>query len=115
MVEVIYNLLKEKQLNPYMVGFHEGECEKPLVVIKEGIQLPTINSRYVGYKTIDIILLVPLNNYGVVKEHRNKVVQALKGLDWLKKSGMETPVITDNDKKAFTMSMEYVLYKKLEG
>ena len=40
---------------------------------------------------------------------------ALKEVLDLRKTGFETPAITDDDKKAYTSSIEYVIIKKLEG
>ncbi|MBC8590610.1 hypothetical protein [Wansuia hejianensis] len=111
----IYTELKEKNLNPYPPGLHKGLCEEPYVVIKEGTQIPSIQSNVLGQKVIDIIVFVPLSSYIAVDPYMKKVRSALKELSYLRKTGLETPIITDDDKKAYTSSIEYVIQKKLEG
>ena len=111
----IYTKLKEKNLNPYPPGQHEGLCDEPYVVIKEGTQIPSINTNKLGQKVIDIIVFVPLNSYIAIDPYMKKVRSALKDLYYLRKTGLETPIITDDDKKAYTSSIEYVVQKKLEG
>lgn len=115
MLEDIYAHLKKKELNPYFPGRHKGECEEPFVVIKEGFQMPSIQSNRVGQRIMDFVLFVPIYDYKQVEPYRRKVVQALKELPFLRKTGGETPVIVDDTKKAYTTSIEYVIQKKLEG
>lgn len=111
----IYLKLKEKGLNPYPIGHHEGECENRYCVIKEGTQIPTIKTNKLGYRRIDIILFVPLGSYLEVEPYMEEVREAMKELKFLRKTGAETPIIIDDEKKAYTTSIEYVLQKKLEG
>lgn len=115
MIKEIYNKLKEKTLNPYFIGQHEGLCDKPFLVIKEGNQIPSIQSNKTGQKIIDIIVFVPLNSYIALDPYMKQIRLALKELSYLRKTGLETPAITDDDKKAYTTSIEYVIQKKLEG
>ncbi len=111
----IYTKLKENNLNPYPPGKHKGLCEEPYVVIKEGTQIPSIQSNRLGQRVIDIIIFVPLNSYIAIDPYVKKIRAALKELPYLRKQGGETPIITDDEKEAYTMSIEYVLQKKLEG
>lgn len=115
MIQDIYIHLKNNNLNPYFPGQHRGECEEPYVVIKEGTQIPNINTNKLGQKVIDIIIFVPLNSYIAIDPYVKKIRAALKELPYLRKTGLETPVITDDDKKAYTASIEYQIIKKLEG
>lgn len=115
MVRNIYNHLKEKGLNPYLIGQHKGVCEEPFVIIREGTQMPSFRSRRVGQKVIDIILFGPINSYVVLIPYRENIIEALKELKCLRKTGTETQTIVDDDKKAYTTSIEYILIKKLEG
>ena len=59
--------------------------------------------------------MVPNNSYVAVEPYADDIRNALKELEYLRKTGTETPVIVDDDKKAYTMSIEYLLQKKLEG
>ncbi len=111
----IYTKLKEKNLNPFPPGQHKGKCEEPYVVIKEGTQISSINTNKLGQRVIDIIIFVPLNSYIEIDPYVKKIRAALKELPYLRKTGGETPIITDDEKEAYTMSIEYVLQKKLEG
>src|SRR5699024_12804589 len=81
----------------------------------EGSQIPNINSNVIGQKIVDIIVMVPNNSYIVISPYVKDIKAALKELEYLRKTGTETPIIVDDDKKAYTMSIEYVLQKKLEG
>lgn len=115
MWETIFSKLKEKKLNPYPPGKHQGLCKKPYCVIKEGTQIPSIQSNRLGQKVIDIIIFVPISSYIELDPYMKEIRMALKELTNLRKTGFETPAITDNDKKAYTTSIEYIIIKKLEG
>ena len=115
MIQEIYNHLKNKNLNPYFPGQHRGECEEPFVIVMEGTQMPSIQSNRIGQQVMDFIVFVPVNSYIAVGPYVKKIRAALKELTYLRKTGLETPVITDDDKKAYTTSIQYVIQKKLEG
>ena len=115
MIKAIYDHLKAKNLNPYFIGQHKGECTERYCVIKENLQVPYFYSNKLGYRLIDIIVFVPLNSYIAVEPYVNEIKAAMKELKFLRKTGNETPVITDDDKKAYTTSIEYQIIKKLEG
>lgn len=115
MIKTIYDHLKAKNLNPYFIGQHKGECTKRYCVIKENLQVPYFNTNKLGYKLVDIIVFVPDNSYVQIEPYIKQIKAAMKELKWLRKTGNETPVITDDDKKAYTMSIEYQIIKKLEG
>jgi hypothetical protein len=115
MWKVIFDKLKENNLNPYPPGKHEGLCDKPYCVVKEGTQIPSIQSNRLGQKVIDIIVFVPLSSYIALEPYMKQIRAALKEVLDLRKTGFETPAITDDDKKAYTSSIEYVIIKKLEG
>lgn len=115
MYKEIYLKLKEKNLNPYHIGKHEGKCRERYCVVKEGTQIPNIRSNRLGVKRIDVILFVPIGSYIAVEDYSREVRKAMRELKFLRKTGMETPIIIDDEKKAYTMSIEYVLQKKLEG
>lgn len=115
MWKVIFDKLREKGLNPYPPGQHKGECTERYCVVKENSQVPYFYSNKVGYRLVDIILFVPINSYIQVESYINEVREAMKELDFLRKTGNETPIIIDDTKKAYTTSIEYQIIKKLEG
>jgi hypothetical protein len=115
MYKKIYSKLKENKLNPYPIGGHRGECKEDYCVIKEGTQVPTINTNKLGYKRIDIILFIPIGSYIEVEDYAKEIRKAMQELKFLRKTGAETPIVVDDEKKAYTMSIEYQVMKKLEG
>lgn len=115
MLKEIYLHLKDKGLNPYFPGQHKGECTEPYVVIKLGAQRPSVQSNKLGQRLMDFIMFVPIADYKRVETYRKDVIEALKELKYLRKTGSETPAIADEDKKAYTFSVEYTILKKLEG
>lgn len=115
MWQTIYTKLKEKGLNPYPPGQHKGLCTEKYCVVRESSQVPSFRLNRIGYRLIDIIVFVPLASYIEVEPYANEVKAAMKELPFLRCTGNETPVITDDDKKAYTTSMEYQILKKLEG
>lgn len=115
MWQQIYLKLKEKGLNPYPPGQHTGECKERYCVIKENSQVSFFHSRRVGYRLVDVILFVPLASYIKVEPYMQEVRVAMKELPDLRKTGNETPIITDDEKKAYTTSIEYQIIKTLEG
>lgn len=111
----VYDKLKEKGLNPYQPGKHKGLCEERYCVVKYGSQVPFPFTNKIGYKIIDIILYIPINDYEDVEEYAKKIRYAMKELKSIRKTGNETPVITEDEKEAYTMSIQYQILKELEG
>ena len=111
----IFDKLKEKNLNPFPPGQHKGECKEPYCVVKEGNQLPSIQSNRLGQRKIEIIVFVPIASYISLDPYMKQISSALKELLNLRKTGFETQAVTDDDKKAYTTSIEYTIIKKLEG
>ena len=115
MWQVVYNKLKDKGLNPFPPGKHTGECLERYCVVRDGSQSPSVTGNRTGYGLIDIILFVPIASYIQVKPYVQAVRAAMQELPNLRKTGSETPVITDDEVKAYTTSIEYQVLKKLEG
>lgn len=118
MIKDIYNKLKEDGLNPYWIGQYKGLCRENYVIVKEDIQIPSIKTNKLGQKRVDIILYIPNAtdiSYSNMSPYAKNIRSSLSELEYLRKTGHETPAITDSDKEAYTMSIEYVLQKKLEG
>ena len=47
--------------------------------------------------------------------YRLSLVKVLSELDYLKKTGLETPVIYEDDIKAYSFSIQYILMKAKGG
>ncbi len=115
MWQKIYTHLSEKGLNPFAPGQHEGLCTNRYCVVKESSQMPFFRSNRTGYRLIDIIAFVPVASYISIKPYAEEIKAAMKELPFLRYTGNETPVITDDEVKAYTTSIEYQIIKKLEG
>ena len=114
-MEKIFDKLMEHNLNPYFIGQHEGLCGERFVVIKDMGQMPSVGTNTTGQQIIDIIPFVPAEDYVKMLPYKKEIKAALKELNHIRKSGIETPDIADDDKKAYTTSIQYTVYKKLEG
>lgn len=112
MFKEIYDHLKVKELDPYFIGQHKGDCKSPYVVIKEGSSIPSITSNYLGRRIIDIILYVPSESFIEMDLYEKKIKTGLKDLKYLRRTGSETPPVPDDGKKAYTKSIEYILQRK---
>lgn len=112
----IFNKLRDKGLNPIPLGKHIGECKERYCVIKEQTQSAYFNARGLGYRPIDIIIFVPMASYLDVAPYVAEIKAAMRELrPDLRTTGTETPVITDDDRKAYTTSIVYQVMKRLEG
>lgn len=115
MFKAIFDKLNEHNLNPYAPGRHTGLCAKPYCVIKEGNQMPNMASNRIGQRKIDIIVFVPIASYIAMDPYIKQIRTALSELNNLRKTGFETQSIVDDEKKAYTSSIEYTVLRKLEG
>jgi len=115
MWKTIYEKLKADGLNPYPPGKHKGLCNQSYSVVKESNQIPTFYTNKLGTKLIDVIVFVPLASYVDIEGYKNSIINSLKTIKSIKKTGNETPVIIDDDKQAYTLSLEYKIMKRLEG
>lgn len=110
----IYEKLDEANLNPYPVGIHKGVCTEPYCVIREMGQIPNIQTRRLGQGIIDIIVFVPYTNYTDLEPYKKKIIETLSDLDHIKRTGFETISTIDEDRKATTTSIEYVVLRKVD-
>ncbi|WP_197096796.1 hypothetical protein [Paraclostridium sordellii] len=110
MYEKIYDTLVDANIKPYSIGQHNGECNSPYVVISNAGTNPF--SVGLKYDIIDIIIYYPIGAYSKVEPYANKVKQALKKIKNLKYTNTDTPIVIDDDKKAYTQSFTYQVYKR---
>ena len=115
MWQKIYSKLQEHGLNPYPPGKHVGECKERYCVIKEQTQSAYFNARAVGYRAYDLILFVPWSSYVAIGPYVQVVKEAMRELPALRYTGTETPVIVEDEKKAYSTSLVYQAMKRLEG
>ncbi len=110
----IFNHINTAGLNPHAPGQHQGECKNNFCIIREGSTIPSFFTNQLGQQIIDIILFVPVNSYIAMAPYAKDIRESMKELKYLRKTGTETPPIPDDEKKAYTMSIEYIIQKKLE-
>lgn len=111
----IYDKLNAKGLNAYFPGQYKGLCKDKFCIVRDRSQIPDVSSRMIGRQGIDIILFIPEGSYISIKPYADDIKEALKEIGYLRKTGFETEVVIDDEKEAYTKSIEYVLQKKLEG
>ncbi|WP_052045129.1 hypothetical protein [Caloranaerobacter azorensis] len=112
--EIMLNL-KNDGFEVYPPGIKRGNCESPYVVVKDDIQSPIAGTNKIGYKIIDLIIFYPLNRYSEIENYKRQIKSSMDKLKFIRKTGNETPVIIDDDRKAYTTSIEYIVYKKIGG
>lgn len=110
----VIEYLIDNGIDAYPIGKHTGECKKEFVVVKQDSTTSQLGSRDLGYTIIDIILYVPIASYSKLESYGNKVINILKELKWLRSVGQWTPPIVDDEKKAYTFSIKYQVYKRME-
>ena len=67
----------------------------------------------VGTGYVDIIFYVPQNNFTKCEPFKKEVKEIMKEFRNLKYTGIETGMVTDDEKKAMTFSIMYENYKRL--
>lgn len=115
MWKVIYDRLQQAGLNPYQPGKYQGLCRERYCVVKNQAQNAYFNRRGLGYRLLDIILFVPLDDYTAMQDYVDEVKVALCEITGLRATGTETPTVIDDKTEAYTASVEYQVMKRLEG
>ena len=111
MWQEIYLYLKNKGIDVYSIGQKQGLCDDPYVVVKESGQYALGSNKH-GYDLIDIIIFYPVGNHSRLFSYKSNIKNYLAELNYLRKTGNETPVIVDDGVKAYTISIEYQVLKK---
>ncbi len=111
MFQNIYKQLKENGFNVYSVGQHNGLCEEPYIVIREGGDIPYSNLQ-ITYSIIDIIVFYPIGRYSEVFGYVKSVREALKEIKELKCSDEVTALVVDHEVKAYTCGVKYQIFKR---
>lgn len=111
----IYTLIKSKGEEVYSPGQKNDICKNRYVVIKESGTYPSTGSNKIGYSLMEIIVYYPLNQYSEIDGFKEKLKLFMKELKGIKPTGNETPIIVDDGAKAYTLSIEYQIHKKLQG
>lgn len=110
MFEKIYRYLKSKGFDVYSIGQHTGLCTNPYIVIKDQGQNPYAGLS-LNYDMVDIIIYYPMPSYSKVSSYVKEVEAALKDLKELTNTNQRLPIVIDDDKKAYTTSIMYQIFK----
>jgi hypothetical protein len=109
----IYSFLKSKGVEVYFIGQHTGDAITNYVVLKEDSTNGQNGSNIVGSQIADIILYAPQNKFTSLLAFRKTIKTYLKELDFLRYTGNETGIITDDSVKGLTCSIMYEIQKEL--
>lgn len=110
----IFNYLNSKGINVNFPNTHTEVVNEPIVVIKDMGQYNQYNSRGVGNTLVHLIIHTTQDNYVGLLNFRDNVKRAMLGMGRLvKPTGFETPILNDDTKKSYTVSIEYEVSKKL--
>lgn len=110
MIVKLQEYLVDNGVDTYFIGQYKGECKKPFVVLKDN----GVNSNSsVGKGYIDVLFFVPENNFTKCGPFKTNVKKLLKEFKNIKYAGVETGIVTDDEKKALTFSVLYESYFKL--
>ena len=109
----LQEFLKANNIDANFPGQKTGNCTKEYVVVKDD-GLNSDNNK-VGRGFIDLLFFVPISYYTKCGPYKEKVMSLVKKFGKLRYAGNETAIVTDDEKKAYTFSVLYEVYKKLEG
>lgn len=113
MIQKLYDFLCDKGVNVYFPGQHQGECKTNYIVIKD--DGTNSENGVTGRGFIDLLFFVPIPDYLECNLYKKMIKTLIKEFGKLKYTGQETGPVTDDEKKAYTFSIYYEVYKKLEG
>ena len=108
----IFNLFLENDFDVYFVGQKFGICNKKYVVIRDAGTIP-IYSNKAGTQIIDIIGYVPESKYIEIEEFKENIKETMK--EYVARiTGEESPVIPEDDFKAYSFSITYQIQKLIQ-
>lgn len=110
MLGKIFDTLQEKDIDVYFIGQHQGDCISPYVVIKD-FGDNEISGISLDQNIIDFIIFCPIGRFEKVEEYVEEVKETLRSIEFLQDARYRSPILLDQDKKAYTTSMRYKRYK----
>lgn len=113
MTRNLYDYMKTEGLNPHYPGQYSGVCTEPYTVILVGTQIPDPGTHLVGQRVVDILIYHPVSSYVGMDAWITKTREALRCFHPLRRTGTETPVITEDEIKAYSSSIKYTILKEL--
>ena len=98
----------------YAPGEHVGVCKTPYIVLHEGGTVRMIESRHVGYATLNVICYVPLGRYEDMVPMAARVRADMRALaPQVRPTGYMGPTIIEEEYKAHSKTLEYQTQKRL--
>ena len=109
---VIYQKLKEKEIDVYTPGQHKGDCVSPYVVVR-----PSGDNQFNDYSSdvmyCDILCYVPINHFSQLEPFVAQVKAAMRELyPQVRDAHMELNGFIDDSNKSHMWSIQYLSYRK---
>ena len=105
MFKKIYTHLKNNNIDCYSIGQHKGICVGPYVVIKDMGKMKTNNPNIYKH-LVELYVYYPLGKYSEIEGYVSKIEQVMATLSF-KETYEASPVIVDDDKKAYLTRLSY--------
>ena len=105
----IFDYLQSNGIDVYFQGQYVGEAKNEIVVLRDA---GTIGNKFTGKVVIDVMLYVPIKDITKLYDYKKKIKNILKEYKNANYTGDETSIIADDEKKAYTCSLSYELYKR---
>lgn len=106
MFEKIYEKLKNRNIDVYSIGQHRGNCESPIVIIKEYEPSEVVGRNYYN-NLVNLICYYPLGEYSKVKLFKSQIVKAMEELKEFDINMVGNPITVDDTKKAYMFVLQY--------
>ncbi|WP_066019953.1 MULTISPECIES: hypothetical protein [Clostridium] len=114
--ERVFLFLKNKGIDVYSPGQHQGKCKEPYVVLKNTGTSGFEGCNKIGYQTIDILIYCPSTNYSDLEPFAQNIQLCLSELkEYIRPTGNITSVVVDTNIDAYTQIIEYQGLQKLRG
>lgn len=110
----IYKHLKNNNIEVYSIGQHKGLCEKPYVVVKENGTSEIVGTSLIN-DVVELMIYYPCGRYSELSEYKQRLLDIMKLKRGVRRLVNASPVIIDDDKKAYMTSFYYRKIKTKEG
>ena len=110
----VFKHLDNNGLNVYFPNSNQEEVKEPMVIVKDMGQYQQYGNREVGSTLIHLILHTTQDDYTQIIKLRDDVKTKMLDLKgFIRPTGFETPIINDDTKNSYTLSIEYEVKKRL--
>lgn len=110
----LFKYLKEiPGVDVFFTGQHNGLVDKPSLVIIPGVQIPQMGTNKAIAQGIDIRVMVNIDSYIEIERVKRLVIEHMRKHRDFNKTGYESPVLINDEKKAYYGDIEYSILKEL--